>query len=91
MLGLEAWLSLIGPAYFAYYGFTIPVMVVWAILCATLWVWNNRPSKRQTAQDGSAARSRFASLMFFVVVAACYVAAHTAVYLVVRHLARLWA
>ena len=88
MLGLEAWLSLIGPAYFAYYGFTIPVMVVWAIVCAALWMWNNRPSKRQ---DGSAALSRFASLMFFVVVAVCYVAAHTAVYLVVQHLAGLWA
>jgi len=88
MLGLEAWLSLIGPAYFAYYGFTIPVMVVWAIVCAALWMWNNRPSKKQ---DGSAARSRFTNLMFFVVVAVCYVAAHTAVYLVVRHLAGLWA
>ena len=88
MLGLEAWLSLIGPAYFAYYGFTIPVMVVWAIVCAALWMWNNRPSKKQ---DGSAARSRFAGLMFFVAVAACYVAAHTAVYLLVRYLAPLWA
>lgn len=88
MLGLEAWLSLIGPAYFSYYGFTIPVMVVWAIVCAALWMWNNRPSKKQ---DGSAARSRFTNLMFFVVVAVCYVAAHTAVYLVVQHLAGLWA
>ncbi|WP_245474334.1 hypothetical protein [Mesorhizobium sp. M2A.F.Ca.ET.042.01.1.1] len=44
---LEALLSLIGPAYLAYYGFAVPVMVVWAILCTGLWVWNNRPSKRQ--------------------------------------------
>lgn len=91
MPGLEAWVSLIGPAYFAYYGFTIPVMVAWAIVCAALWMWNNGPSKRQAGQDSSAARSRFASLIFFVVVAACYVAAHTAIYLLVRHLARLWA
>lgn len=88
MLGLEAWLSLIGPAYFAYSGFTVPVMVVWAIVCAALWIWNNRPSKKQ---NGKAARSWSASLMFFVVVAACYVAVHTAVYLLVRHLTGLWA
>ena len=86
MPGLEALLSLIGPAYLAYYGFRVPVMVVWAILCAALWIWNNRPSKRQAA-----ARSWLASLTFFVVVAACYVAAHTGVYLLVRHLAGLWA
>lgn len=36
MPGLEALLSLIGPAYLAYYGFRVPVMVVWAILCAAL-------------------------------------------------------
>ncbi|MEP6566583.1 MAG: hypothetical protein ABJB10_15730 [Mesorhizobium sp.] len=90
MLGLDAWLSLIGPAYFAYSGFTAPVMVVWAILCAALSMWNNRPGKRQTAQDGSASRSRFASLMFFIIVAACYVAAHSAVFVLVRHLAGLW-
>ena len=88
MLGLEAWLSLIGPAYFAYSGFTVPVMVVWAIVCGALSIWNNRPSKRR---DGGTARSRLADLMFFVVVAACYVAAHTAVYLLVRHLTGLWA
>jgi hypothetical protein len=29
--------------------------------------------------------------MFFILVAACYVAAHTGVYLLARHLARLWA
>ncbi|CAN7397919.1 hypothetical protein [Mesorhizobium caraganae] len=86
MLGLEAWLSLIGPAYFAYIGIAIPFVVVWAIICAALWIWNNRPSKRQRAP-----RSWPASLTFFVVVAACYVAAHTAVYLLVRYLAPLWA
>ncbi len=32
MLGLEAWLSLIGPAYFAYIGIAIPFVVVWAII-----------------------------------------------------------
>ncbi|TPL49716.1 hypothetical protein [Mesorhizobium sp. B2-4-6] len=84
---LEALLSLIGPAYLAYYGFTVAVMVVWAILCAVLWVWNNRPSKR----NGGVARSRSAGLMFFILVAACYVAAHTGVYLLARHLAGLWA
>ncbi|TPI41821.1 hypothetical protein FJW07_04740 [Mesorhizobium sp. B3-1-9] len=84
---LEALLSLIGPAYLAYYGFTVAVMVVWAILCAALWVWNNRPSKR----NGGVARSRSAGLMFFILVAACYVAAHTGVYLLARHLAGLWA
>ena len=84
---LEALLSLIGPAYLAYYGFTVRVMVVWAILCAALWVWNNRPSKRQ----GGVARSRSAGLMFFILVAACYVAAHAGVYLLARHLAGLWA
>jgi hypothetical protein len=84
---VEAVLSLIGPAYLAYYGFTVPVMVVWAILCAALWVWNNRPSRRQ----GGVARSRSAGLMFFILVAACYVAAHTGVYLLARHLAGLWA
>ncbi|TPI26110.1 hypothetical protein FJ414_30480 [Mesorhizobium sp. B3-1-6] len=84
---LEALLSLIGPAYLAYYGFTAAVMVVWAILCAALWVWNNRPSKR----NGGVARSRSAGLMFFILVAACYVAAHTGVYLLARHLAGLWA
>jgi len=88
MLVLEPLLSLIGPAYFAYSGFTVPVMVVWAILCAALWIWNNRPSKKQ---DGRAPRSWSAGLMFFVVVAACYVAVHTGVYLLVRHLAWLWA
>ncbi len=88
MPGLEALLSLIGPAYFAYYGFTVPVMIVWAVLCAALWIWNNRPSKRQA---GAAARAWSASLLFFVFVAACYVAAHTGVYLLVRHLAGLWA
>ncbi|MDX8466278.1 hypothetical protein RFM26_11360 [Mesorhizobium sp. VK23B] len=88
MPGLEALLSLIGPAYLAYYGFTVPVMVVWAILCAALWVWNNRPSKRQS---GGAGRSRSASLIFFVFVAICYVAAHTGVYRLVQHLAGLWA
>lgn len=86
MRWLEALLSVVGPAYLAYYGFTVPVMVVWAILCAALWVWNNRPGKRQ-----GAARSWSASLMFFVLVAACYVAAHSGVYLLVRHLAGLWA
>ena len=85
---LEALLSLIGPAYLAYYGFAVPVMAVWAILCAALWVWNNRPSKRR---DGGVAWSRAASLAFFVLVAACYLAAHTGVYLVARHLAGLWA
>ncbi|TIW08303.1 MAG: hypothetical protein E5V81_31430 [Mesorhizobium sp.] len=84
---LEALLSLIGPAYLAYYGFAVPVMVVWAILCAGLWVWNNRPSKRQSG----VARSRSAGLMVFVLVAACYIAAHTGVYLLARHLAGLWA
>ncbi|TPI19340.1 hypothetical protein [Mesorhizobium sp. B4-1-1] len=84
---LEALLSLIGPAYLAYYGFTVAVTVVWAILCAALWVWNNRPSKR----NGGVARSRSAGLMFFILVAACYVAAHTGVYLLARHLAGLWA
>ncbi|TGQ51922.1 hypothetical protein EN836_22075 [Mesorhizobium sp. M1C.F.Ca.ET.193.01.1.1] len=88
MPGLEALLSLIGPAYLAYYGFRVPVMVVWAILCAALWIWNNRPSKRQ---NGGAGRSRSASLMFFVFVATCYVAAHTGIYLLVQHLAGLWA
>jgi hypothetical protein len=88
MPGLEALLSLVGPAYLAYYGFTVPVMVIWAILCAALWIWNNRPSKRQ---DGRAARSWSASLTFFVAVAAGYVAVHTGVYLLVRHLAGLWA
>jgi hypothetical protein len=29
--------------------------------------------------------------MFFILVAACYVAAHMGVYLLARHLARLWA
>ncbi|TIW19486.1 MAG: hypothetical protein E5V65_10415 [Mesorhizobium sp.] len=85
---LEALLSLIGPAYLAYYGYAVPVMVVWAILCAALWVWNNRPSKRR---HDSVARSRSASLVFFVLVAACYVAAHTGAYLLARHLAGLWA
>ncbi|AZO08897.1 MULTISPECIES: hypothetical protein [unclassified Mesorhizobium] len=85
---IEALLSLIGPAYLAYYGFTVPVMIVWAILCAALWVWNNRPSKRQ---DGSVARSRSVGVVFFVFVAACYVAAHTGIYLLARHLAGLWA
>jgi len=84
---LEALLSLIGPAYLAYYGFAVPVMVVWAILCAALWVWNNRPSKR----PGGVARSRSAGVMVFVLVAACYVVAHTGVYLLARHLAGLWA
>ncbi|TPI55713.1 hypothetical protein FJ417_24075 [Mesorhizobium sp. B3-1-7] len=84
---LEALLSLIGPAYLAYYGFTVAVMVVWAILCAAVWVWNNRPSKR----NGGVARSRSAGLLFFILVAACYVAAHTGVYLLARHLAGLWA
>ena len=50
MLGLEAWLSLIGPAYFAYIGIAIPFVVVWAIICAALWIWNNRPSKRRFEQ-----------------------------------------
>jgi len=86
MLGLEAWLSLIGPAYFAYIGITMPFVVVWAIICAALWIWNNRPSKRQDPP-----RSWSASLLFFVVVAACYVAAHMAVYLLVQYLARFWA
>ncbi|ESW80807.1 hypothetical protein NKH47_23290 [Mesorhizobium sp. M1060] len=85
MLGLEAWLSLIGPAYFAYIGITVPFVVVWAIICAALWIWNNRPSKRQGPP-----RSWPASVLFFVVVAACYVAAHTVVYLLVRYLAALW-
>ncbi|PBB28806.1 hypothetical protein EOA60_03880 [Mesorhizobium sp. M1A.F.Ca.IN.020.06.1.1] len=85
---LEALLSLIGPAYLAYYGFAVPVAVAWAILCATLWVWNNRPSKRQ---NGSVAPSRIASLVLFVFVTACYVATHTGVYLLARHLAGLWA
>jgi len=85
---LEALLSLIGPAYLAYYGFGIPIMVIWAILCAALWVWNNRPSKRR---NGSVTRSRSASLLFFAFVAICYVAAHTGVYLLARHLAGLWA
>ncbi|TPO13704.1 hypothetical protein [Mesorhizobium sp. B1-1-5] len=84
---VEAVLSLIGPAYLGYYGFAVPVMVVWAILCAALWVWNNRPSKR----PGDVARSRSASLMFFVLVATCYIAAHTGVYLLAQHLAGLWA
>ena len=84
---LEALLSLIGPAYLAYYGFTVPVMVVWAILCAALWVWNNRPSSRQ----GGVAQSRSVGLMFFILVAACYVAEHTGVYLLAQHLAGLWA
>jgi hypothetical protein len=85
---LEALLSLIGPAYLAYYGFSVPVMVAWAILCAALWVWNNRPSKRR---NGGVARSHAAGLMFFVLVAACYVTSHTGVYLLARHLAGLWA
>ncbi|PBC11304.1 hypothetical protein [Mesorhizobium sp. WSM3859] len=84
---VEALLSLIGPAYLAYYGFAVPAMVVWAILCAALWVWNNRPGKRQNG----VARSRSAGLMVFVLIAACYVAAHTGVYLLARHLAGLWA
>ena len=88
MLGLEAWLSLIGPAYFAYIGIAIPFVVVWAIICAALWIWNNRPSKRR---NGSVTRSRSASLLFFAFVAICYVAAHTGVYLLARHLAGLWA
>jgi len=88
MPDLEALLSLVGPAYLAYYGFTVPAMVVWAILCAALWIWNNRPSKRR---DGGVARLRSASVMFFVLVVACYVAAHTGVYLLVRHLTGLWA
>ncbi|CDX26086.1 conserved hypothetical protein [Mesorhizobium sp. ORS 3359] len=53
---LEALLSLIGPAYLAYYGFAVPVIVVWAILCAGLWVWNNRPSKRQNGVARSRSR-----------------------------------
>ncbi|ESW85939.1 MULTISPECIES: hypothetical protein [unclassified Mesorhizobium] len=85
MLGLEAWLSLIGPAYFAYIRITVPFVVVWAIICAALWIWNNRPSKRQGRP-----RSWPASVLFFVVVVACYVAAHTVVYLLVRYLAALW-
>ncbi|MBZ9851638.1 hypothetical protein LB565_26990 [Mesorhizobium sp. CA14] len=80
-------LSLIGPAYLVYYGFAVPVMVVWAVLCAALWVWNNRPSKRQ----GGVARSRPAGLMFFCLVATGYVSAHTGVCLLARHLAELWA
>ncbi|TPJ67783.1 hypothetical protein [Mesorhizobium sp. B2-7-1] len=87
MPAIEALLSLIGPAYLAYYGFTVSVAVSWAILCAALWVWNNRPGKR----NGGVVRSRSASLMFFILVAACYVAAHMGVYLLARHLARLWA
>ncbi|TGQ66611.1 MAG: hypothetical protein E5V49_05140 [Mesorhizobium sp.] len=92
MLGLDAWLSLFGPAYFAYAGITIPFMVVWAIACAALAMWNNRESRRQTRKKTGevASWSWPKSIGIFVLVAAGYVAAHTAVYLVARHFARLW-
>ena len=47
MLGIDAWVSLFGPAYFAYAGVTVPFMVAWAIACGVLAAWNNRASRRQ--------------------------------------------
>jgi len=92
MLGIDAWVSLFGPAYFAYAGVTVPFMVAWAIACAALAAWNNRESRRQArlAPDTVAARSWPVSIGIFVLIAACYVAAHSAVYLLVRHFVRLW-
>ncbi|TIT35476.1 MAG: hypothetical protein E5W65_13050 [Mesorhizobium sp.] len=92
MLGIDAWVSLFGPAYFAYAGATVPFMVTWAIACAALAMWNNRESRRHArlALGIAASRSRPASIGIFVLVAACYIAAHSAVYLLVRHFVRLW-
>jgi len=92
MLGIDAWVSLFGPAYFAYAGVTVPFMVTGAIACAALAAWNNRESRRQArlAPDTVAARSWPVSIGIFVLIAACYVAAHSAAYLLVRHFVRLW-
>lgn len=92
MLGIDAWVSLFGPAYFAYAGVTVPFMVVWAIACAALAAWNNRESRRQAkrAPGTVASRSWPVSIGIFVLIAACYVAAHSAVYLLVRHFVRMW-
>ncbi|TPM39634.1 hypothetical protein [Mesorhizobium sp. B2-3-4] len=92
MLGIDAWVSLFGPAYFAYAGVTVPFMVAWAIACAALAMWNNRESRRQArlAPGLAASRSWPASIGIFVLVAACYVAVHSGVYLVVRHFVGLW-
>ena len=92
MLGIDAWVSLFGPAYFAYVGITVPFMVTWAIACAALAMWNNRESRRQARQAPGAVVSRSwrVSIGMFVLVAAGYIAAHSAVYLAVRHFARMW-
>lgn len=92
MLGLDAWVSLFGPAYFAYAGVTVPYMVAWAIACAALAMWNNRESRRHAKLGPGAVISRSwpASIGIFVLVAACYVAAHSAIYLLVRHFVGLW-
>ncbi|MEI9429000.1 hypothetical protein [Mesorhizobium sp. Cs1299R1N3] len=92
MLGIDAWVSLFGPAYFAYAGVRIPFMVTWAIACAALAMWNNRESRRQArlAPGIAASHSWPASIGMFVLVAACYIAAHSAVYVMVRHFVRLW-
>ncbi|MBZ9694551.1 MULTISPECIES: hypothetical protein [unclassified Mesorhizobium] len=92
VLGIDAWVSLFGPAYFAYAGVTVPFMVAWAIACAALATWNNRESRRhgRLAPGIVASRSWAASIGIFVLVAACYIAAHSAVYLLVRHFVRMW-
>ncbi|WP_292210838.1 hypothetical protein [Mesorhizobium sp.] len=92
VLGIDAWVSLFGPAYFAYAGVTVPFMVTWAIACAALAMWNNRESRghARLAPGIVASRSWAASTGIFVLVAACYIAAHSAVYLLVRHFVRLW-
>ncbi|ESY66585.1 hypothetical protein NKH57_10210 [Mesorhizobium sp. M1050] len=91
MLGIDAWVSLFGPAHLAYAGITVPFMVTWATACAALAMWN-RESRRQVRQAPGAivSRSWRASIGMFVLVAAGYIAAHSAVYLLVRHFARMW-
>ncbi|MGY2994785.1 hypothetical protein ACVWWD_003592 [Mesorhizobium sp. URHB0026] len=92
VLGIDAWVSLFGPAYFAYAGVTVPFMVAWAIACAALAMWNNRESRRlgRLAPGVVASRSWAASIRIFVLVAACYIAVHSAVYLLVRYFVRMW-
>ncbi|KAA3448306.1 hypothetical protein C7I87_22555 [Mesorhizobium sp. SARCC-RB16n] len=92
MFGIDAWVSLFGPAYFAYAGVTIPFMAAWAIACAALAMWNNRESRRQAklAPGTAASRSWPASIGMFVLVAASYIAAHSAIYLLVRHFVGMW-
>ncbi|MEO5759505.1 MAG: hypothetical protein ABIQ51_21915 [Mesorhizobium sp.] len=91
MFGFDAWLSLFGPAYFAFSGFSAPVMVVWAVACAGLAMWNigQRRARKDAAGAEIPSRSWVASWKVFLFVAIGYVAAHTAVYLLVRYLAAL--